>query len=125
MFLDTHVVAWLYAGELDLLPLGVREVLETNQLMISPMVELELQYLYETGRTTRPGREVVDDLAGEIGLVRCGLPFGQVVATALGEGWTRDPFDRMIVAQARARGLPLLTRDRLIHDHYDGAVWLA
>jgi PIN domain nuclease of toxin-antitoxin system len=124
IYLDTHVVAWLYAGELDRLPQPVRELLEEEQVVISPMVELELQYLYESGRTTMPGREVVAALAEEIGLGRCGLPFAQVVAGALGESWTRDPFDRLIVAQASARRLPLLTRDQAIHDHYDEAIWL-
>jgi PIN domain nuclease of toxin-antitoxin system len=125
MYLDTHAVVWLYSGELALLPEPVRELLETEDLLISPMVELELQYLFETGRTTVPGRDVVDALAGEIGLARCGLPIGQVVARALGESWTRDPFDRLIVAQARARRVPLLTRDQTILDNYGEALWLA
>jgi hypothetical protein len=72
-----------------------------------------------------PGRDVVDALAGEIGLARCGLPFAQVVAGALDLEWTRDPFDRLIVAQARVRQLPLLTRDRTILDHYSEATWPA
>jgi PIN domain nuclease of toxin-antitoxin system len=124
IYLDTHVVAWLYSGDLGLLPEGVRDLLEGEELVISPMVELELQYLYESGRTTQPGRVVVDALDGEIGLSRCGLPFGQVVAAALDQGWTRDPFDRVIVAQARARRLPLLTRDQTIRDHYREAIWI-
>jgi len=124
IYLDTHVVAWLYSGDLELLPEGVRDLLEGEELVISPMVELELQYLYESGRTTQPGRVVVDALDGEIGLSRCGLPFGQVVAAALDQDWTRDPFDRVIVAQARARRLPLLTRDQTIRDHYREAIWI-
>jgi len=124
IYLDTHVVAWLYSGDLELLPEGVRDLLEGEELVISPMVEFELQYLYESGRTTQPGRVVVDALDGEIGLSRCGLPFGQVVAAALDQDWTRDPFDRVIVAQARARRLPLLTRDQTIRDHYREAIWI-
>jgi len=30
--------------------------------------------------------------------------------------FTKDPFDALIVASAQALSLPLLTRDRLIHD---------
>jgi PIN domain nuclease of toxin-antitoxin system len=123
IYLDTHVVAWLYSGDPELLPEGVRDLLEGEELVISPMVELELQYLYESGRTTQPARVVVDALDEEIGLSRCGLPFGQVVDKALEQDWTRDPFDRVIVAQARARRLPLLTRDQTIRDHYREAIW--
>lgn len=124
IYLDTHVVVWLFAGERELLPQGVRDLLEGEELVISPMVELELQYLYESGRTTQPARVVVDALDEEIGLARCGLPFGQVVAAALDLSWTRDPFDRVIVAQARARRLPLVTRDQTIRDHYREAIWI-
>jgi PIN domain nuclease of toxin-antitoxin system len=124
IYLDTHVVAWLYAGELELLPHPVRDLLEREELTISPMVEFELQYLYESGRTTEAGRVVVDALEEEIGLARCGLPFARVVTAALDQEWTRDPFDRIIVAQASARRLPLLTKDQTILDHYDQAIWI-
>ena len=37
--------------------------------------------------------------------------------------WTRDPFDRLIVGQARASRLGLITKDRQIRRHFDGAFW--
>ncbi len=37
--------------------------------------------------------------------------------------WTRDPFDRLICAHSAALGIDLVTKDRIIHDHYDGAIW--
>jgi len=123
IYLDTHVVAWLFAGRVDLLPVPVRSLLETEDILISPIVELELQCLYEVERVSEPGDVVIGALETEIGLKRCGLPFRQVVAAALGNHWTRDPFDRIIVAQARLRRTPLLTRDRGIHEHYAEAVW--
>jgi len=124
IYLDTHVVAWMYAGKLELFPSPVRSLLEKEDLLISPIVELELQYLFELERTAEPGRIVVDSLEREIGLNRCDLPFHQVVASALDHDWTRDPFDRMIVAQAQVRRTPLLTKDQGIRDHYAEAVWM-
>ena len=124
IYLDTHVVAWLYTGDLGLFPAGVRRWLEEEELLISPMVELELQYLHEVGRTTVPGAEVVAALAAEIGLSRCDLPFEQVIAEAIRTSWTRDPFDRIIVAQAALRRRPLLTKDDSIREHYGEAVWV-
>jgi len=41
----------------------------------------------------------------------------------LEQTWTRDPFDRLIVSQARLADVPLLTRDRTIHTHYPRAIW--
>jgi PIN domain nuclease of toxin-antitoxin system len=122
-YLDTHVVAWLFAGRLDLLPAGVRQTLDASDLLISPMVELELEYLFEIQRTVKPGREVVETLRKEIGLTTCDLPFVQVIEAALEQSWTRDPFDRMLVAQAALRQAPLLTQDDRIRKHYARAIW--
>jgi PIN domain nuclease of toxin-antitoxin system len=122
-YLDTHVVAWLFAGRLDLLPVGVRRLLDAGNLLISPMVELELEYLFETGRTAKTGGEVVESLRREIGLTICDQPFAHVIEAALEQSWTRDPFDRIVVGQAALRQAPLLTEDELIRQHYAQAVW--
>ena len=51
-FLDTHALIWLYAGEIERFPLTTRKKLETASLVISPIVLLEAQYLYELKRIT-------------------------------------------------------------------------
>lgn len=123
IYLDTHVVVWLYAGRIDLIPGAARALINGNDLLISPLVGLELQYLYESGKTLEPAGPVLGALAREVGLRRCDLPFADVVDAALQEAWTREPFDRVVVAQARLRGAPLLTKDREIQGHYDEALW--
>ena len=122
-YLDTHVVAWLFAGETGLLTERARELVRENSLLVSPAVRLELQYLYEIGRTRAPARTVMRALAGSLGLGVCALPFERVVETAERQAWTRDPFDRLIVAQASLAGAPLLTKDRTIREHYAKAAW--
>jgi PIN domain nuclease of toxin-antitoxin system len=43
---------------------------------------------------------------------------------ALSVSWTSDPFDRIIVGQAKAnREAILITADTLIRQHYPAAVW--
>lgn len=121
--LDTHVVAWLYAGRFDLLPDAVKDLLNTHELGISPMARLELQYLYEIDRLATPAAAIVDELASAIGLVLCAEPFHAVVAEAERQSWTRDPFDRLIVAQSAYSGSTLVTRDQRILEHYAHAVW--
>ena len=123
IYLDTHVVVWLYAGRADLIPPAARALIDGNDVLISPMVTLELQYLYEAGKTGEPAQPVVQALARDIGLRRCELPFADVIETALQETWTRDPFDRITVAHARLRGAPLLTKNRHVQAHYEAAVW--
>jgi PIN domain nuclease of toxin-antitoxin system len=123
IYLDTHVVAWLFAGRLDLVPAGARRLLESSAVLISPVVELELEYLFELERTVKPGREVVETLSREIGLGICDLPFPDVIEAALEQRWTRDPFDRILVGQAALRQAPLLTKDDEIRRHYGRATW--
>ncbi len=35
----------------------------------------------------------------------------------------RDPADRTIVATAKLRSIPIITKDRIIRDYYSAAVW--
>jgi PIN domain nuclease of toxin-antitoxin system len=37
--------------------------------------------------------------------------------------WTRDPFDRVIIAQAEVESVSLLSRDQPMRDHFKRAVW--
>ena len=123
IYLDTHVVVWLYAGRTELIPTTAKALIDANDLLISPAVGLELQYLYESGRTTAPATDVLGALRRDVGLTRCDLPFADIIDAALQEAWTREPFDRIVVAQARLRGAPLLSKDRGIQEHYDSALW--
>lgn len=123
IYLDTHVVAWLYAGRTELLSRLARSLIEGNDLLVSPMVGLELQYLFEIERISVEPREILDALARELLLKECDLPFGDVVGASLGESWTRDPFDRLIVGQANLRQAPLLSKDETIRANYSDAVW--
>jgi PIN domain nuclease of toxin-antitoxin system len=123
VYLDTHVVVWLYAGAVELLSDRARELVEGSDLLVSPMVLLELQYLNQTGRTTEGGDTVVEHLGRTIGLETCDAGFRHVARLAATMRWTRDPFDRIIVAQAMCRESLLLSKDRVIRDNYSKAVW--
>ncbi len=123
IYADTHVVAWLYAGRADLIPPRARALIADHPLLVSPMVVLELEYLFETRRTSEPARRVLEVLGLDLGLRLCDLSFAAVAEVATRQSWTRDPFDRLIVAQAVLRRAPLITRDADIRAHYDRAVW--
>ena len=121
--LDTHVVVWLYAGELSRFPAGTRKRLEHEELRISPIVALELEYLYEVGRIAEGASAVLPDLARTLGLVQDDGDFVDVVSAARALTWTRDPFDRLIVGNAVVAGANLMTKDRAILRHWRQAVW--
>lgn len=96
---------------------------ERHELLISPMLVLEIGYLFETGRITEQANPIIDYLKARIGLAVCPAPFADIARRALAETWTRDPFDRIITAQARFADAPLATKVRVIMDNYANAVW--
>ncbi len=111
------------SGRTELFPPLARSLIEGNDLLVSPMVALELQYLFEIERISVESAQILDALGREVQLKQCDLPFGDVVGASLGESWTRDPFDRLIVGQANLRQAPLLSKDETIRANCSDAVW--
>ena len=121
--LDTHVLVWLLTEQRTRLPAGVRQLLESQQLLVSPMVELELTYLHAIGRITRPADEVLAAVRPTLGLNVSSAPFSSVVAAAATLSWTRDPFDRLIAGTSLADRCELLTADETMLRHLPSARW--
>ena len=124
VYLDTNVITWLSQNKMNRISSEAQRVMRTADLLMSPMVLLELQYLYERGRTKLPARDVQLKLAHETAVRMCDLSFPKVVDIAVHESWTRDPFDRMIVANAKANGLAyLISADEQIAKYYPRTIW--
>ena len=86
IYLDTHVILWLYARAKHLIE-------DERDILISPMVLLELDYLHEVGQTTLASTPVYDYLHQRIDLQVCKKAFADVIQTASQQSWTRDPFE--------------------------------
>ncbi len=123
IYLDTHVVVWLYAGDIERLSEKAKNLINDHDLYISTIVQLELQYLFEIQRITHAARDIISDLSIRIGLQVCDKSFSHIVNGTLSLSWTRDPFDRIIVANAALAKKILLTRDQNILDNYENAQW--
>lgn len=123
IYLDTHVVVWLYAGEIGLLSQRVQQVIREQDVVCSPIVKMELQYLYEIGKILVKPQQVLDELSSAIGLKIQSVPFAELIESSLSLSWTRDPFDRLLVAQASLQKARLITKDQTILSHYSGAFW--
>jgi PIN domain nuclease of toxin-antitoxin system len=115
--LDTHVAVWLHDARIEKLSDRQREVIEESQLHISEFVRLELQYLYEIGRLKVKPADIVSHLAAHAGVVLSACPLHVLMNEAMKVTWTRDPFDRLIVANALVEKASLVTLDGTILKH--------
>ncbi|HEX3745243.1 MAG TPA: PIN domain-containing protein [Bryobacteraceae bacterium] len=123
VYVDTHVLVWIGKGELEHLSPSAHHALANDDLLVSPAAVLELEFLHEIGRLKISAEKLLAALQANIDLRVCDLPFRDVVAQAVKESWTRDPFDRLIVANAKAADAPLVSKDENIRKHYRRAIW--
>jgi PIN domain nuclease of toxin-antitoxin system len=123
-YLDTQVVVWLAEARLERISNAALDAVNEHDLVISPVVLIELNYLQQIGRIMRSPLDIAKQLRTQLGLEICQLTLADIAETALFESWTRDPFDLLIVANAKAGGYaPLLTSDEKIRKNYPRAIW--
>jgi PIN domain nuclease of toxin-antitoxin system len=123
-YLDTHAAVFLHDGLIEEFSSEANRQLEANDLLISPMVLLEFAYLFKRKKIGVEAKALFTALNTSFGVALCSFPFAAVAHEALDMGWTEDPFDRLIVAQAQVNHqAKLITRDRLIRQNYGNAVW--
>lgn len=123
LLLDTHLLLWA-AGQPERLPPSARETLEdpSNELMFSPASLWEIAIKHSLGRADFQ----VDPRLLRRGLIDNGyleLPITSehAVAVDLLPAIHKDPFDRLLLAQAMVEGLALLTADPVLA-RYPGPV---
>jgi PIN domain nuclease of toxin-antitoxin system len=120
LLLDTHVVIALSRNEL------VRRFPEIVEALAEPSVDacVSVASLWEIAIKTRLGKldaqvpldrlpDVLENFALEILDINSRHALGHVAP----EPRTRDPFDRMLLAQCRIEGLQLVTLDRALAEH--------
>jgi PIN domain nuclease of toxin-antitoxin system len=113
----------LYAGLVDKFDRSIRDLMSEHNIAISPVVRLELQFLYEIHRIAVDANTIVSDLANRIGLTIDDKNFNATINRALDIPWTRDPFDRLIVAIASLEDSILASKDLRILNNYPFARW--
>ena len=103
--LDTNALIWLEKGHHRAKPLTG----SNSTLYISPASLLELQMLNEVGQIRLSAGALETLTRDERWMWTTLRP--RLVPPSTDISWTRDPFDRLIVAHARLRGWRLATGD--------------
>ena len=85
---------------------------------MSPISLLEIEFLPEVGRLSVKNPEFTNSVMNDSRFIIDDLPVETLISHALSLGWTRDPFDRLLVAHSSARRVASCTMDRGIRDHH-------
>lgn len=120
--LDTHIALWLHDTLEDKFSSSQINCIETCDLFISEFVRLELYYLHEIGRIRIKPPSILSHLAAHAEVTLSSCPLHVLMNEAVKYTWTRDPFDRLITANASVEKAVLLTRDERILTHCHLAV---
>ena len=116
LLLDTHVVVWL-ATDPERVPRGLRSSLEAaDELLISAGSAYEIAQKVRLGRMPQaePFLARWDELRTSMLAVELPLTSADMIRAGSMSWEHRDPFDRLLVAQAQLRGLMLVTKDETI-----------
>lgn len=123
LLLDTNVVLWLLLSDYEAIPAGVQDALNepTNDLVVSAASVWEISIKRSLGKLdVEPGwyQEILR-------LDYAIIPVTAEDARAVEDlPWHhRDPFDRLLIAQARTRNYALVTADTRMKDYDVPVLW--
>jgi len=124
--LDTHTLLWCFNGSSSLSPRAHRLIEDgSNEILVSAASAWEIATKVRLGKLPT-GEELVSDLEGYLGQLGCvPLPISLDHAVRAGRlpGEHRDPFDRMLIAQAQAEDLKIISNDRIFDDYHVQRIW--
>lgn len=122
LLVDTHVYLWWRSDD-PRLGVAEREAIRdgANDVLLSAASVWEMAIKQTLGRLRVP--EPPSAAAVRLGFEPLPVSFAHAEATVRLPPLHRDPFDRLLVAQARTEGLTLVTRDPLVRA-YPGVAFL-
>ena len=119
---DTHALLWWLSDD-DRLSERAREVIATGDMP----VHFSAASVWETEIKAQVGKLAGgEDLLGALesdGFLELPMTARHAIEAARLPMLHRDPFDRMLVAQARLEGLEIITSDQKIADYGAAVLW--
>jgi len=108
LLLDTHVLIWWDEGA-QLSPAARSAIESADQVLVSAVTGWEIAIKTALGRL-RPSRTVAQAIA-DSGFEELPLRLRHAEQLQTLPALHRDPFDRLLIAQATVDGLTIVTRD--------------
>jgi PIN domain nuclease of toxin-antitoxin system len=125
--LDSHAVLWWMADDPQL-SRPAREAIETaDEPLVSAATLIELSVKVSLGKLQVPAEWSEELLAEGFALLHVSPAHGHALAelpfVEVNGRMQRDPFDRLLVAQADVESIPLVTCDPGLKAHGVATIW--
>ena len=126
VLLDTHTLLWAVTGDKKL-SRTAHDTLAAfgNEVYVSAASAWEISTKYRLGKL--PDAESlaqnVNRIVGQLGFQELPISIQHAQRAGLLPGYHRDPFDRMLIAQAQAENLPLVSNETLFDSFGISRIW--
>jgi PIN domain nuclease of toxin-antitoxin system len=124
--LDSHTLLWWILDDPSLTRRARETIADANNLMIvSAASAWELAIKFRMGKLPR-AVDLVSNFSSEVdqeGFQLLPISADHGIRAGLLPGLHKDPFDRMLIAQAQAENLPVISNDRVFESHGVRRVW--
>jgi len=120
LLLDTHILLAVLDKRTETFARGVRDLLAepAGDFHVSVASLWEIAIKWRLGKLhLAVGLDTLPELLGSIGIALLAINEHHVLAAVQPEPLTRDPFDRLLLAQCQVEGLRLVTIDRALVSH--------
>ncbi len=124
--LDTHTFIWLAAKPDCLSGTALELVADTqNELLLSAASGWETALLWKLDRIelTREPVFFIPEVIASLSLTPTSINFATAIAAATLPFIHRDPFDRLLVATALQKKIPIISKDRILVEYGVEVVW--
>ena len=126
VLLDTHALLWWLSDDAALTRPARKTIAETRNTLI-----VSAASAWEIGTKVRLGKlptavDLMADFSGQLerdGFELMAISAEHAVRAGLLPGPHKDPFDRMLIAQAQAENLPLISNETLFESYGIRLIW--
>lgn len=125
LLLDTHIWLWLLENPSQLAPEVLAQIEHADERLLSAASVWEIAIKANLGKLGASGgaeaiyREILEEIGASVLLISA----EQALIAARLPDVHRDPFDRMLVAQAQATGATLVTADDKVRAYGGDVLW--
>jgi PIN domain nuclease of toxin-antitoxin system len=126
LLLDTHALLWWILDSKDLSRKARRALTSfDNEVYVSAATAWEIATKSRLGKlpAADPFAHSISESLNKLGFEELAISVDHAQRAGLLPGHHRDPFDRLLIAQAQAENLVLISNEKLFDDYHVQRLW--